>query len=324
MNSLKNILKKITFLIIIGIHVFTYADEVVKIKFPNAEILNQFTTRIPIKLIDHLIVIEAEIENRTGNFIIDTGSESLILNKVHFPEKYNINKKEYNTSGILNYIDNPIEKRLKQFNIKNFNLKNKISDVINLSHIEESKKIEVLGIIGFSILKDYEIFVDLYLNQITLTKTDKKGNKLYDKVYAEKIADSINFNLKNHMIVLQGQVMDENVSLGFDTAAEINLINKNAKRKVLKHFQPSERLNLRGASGKTIEIMAGNLYRVKLSETVYVGPMKTMLTNLNKMNTAFGTRLDGIIGYEFLKYKRTIINYKKEKLYFINYPKFKL
>jgi hypothetical protein len=38
------------------------------------------------------------------------------------------------------------------------------------------------------------------------------------------------------------------------------------------------------------------------------------------MYEVFGTQLDGILGYEFFKYKRTIINYKKEKLYFINYP----
>ena len=38
------------------------------------------------------------------------------------------------------------------------------------------------------------------------------------------------------------------------------------------------------------------------------------------MNEAFGTNLDGILGYEFFAQKRTIINYQKEKLYFINYP----
>ena len=70
--------------------------------------------------------------------------------------------------------------------------------------------------------------------------------------------------------------------------------------------------------------MAGTLIKLKLSETIFVGPMKTMLTNLTKMNNAFGTKLDGILGYEFLKRKRTIINYKKEKLYFINNPKFRL
>jgi hypothetical protein len=30
------------------------------------------------------------------------------------------------------------------------------------------------------------------------------------------------------------------------------------------------------------------------------------------MNTVFGTKLDGILGFEFFAQKRTIINYKKK------------
>lgn len=75
-----------------------------------------------------------------------------------------------------------------------------------------------------------------------------------------------------------------------------------------------------GASDKTIEVLYGNLHKLKLSKTVYFGPMKTILTNLSSMNQAFGTRLDGILGHDFFAQKRAIINYKKEKIYFIDYP----
>ena len=170
----------------------------------------------------------------------------------------------------------------------------------------------LLGIIGFSILKDYEVFIDLHLNQITLTKVDAYGNKLDKHVYLEKITDSINFNLKNHTIVLNGVINKQNLKFGLDSAAEFNQINKSTNKKALKYFYPKKRLYLVGASNKKIEVVAGKLYRLKLSETIYFGPMDTVLTNLNNMNEAFGTHLDGILGYEFFKQKRTIINYKKE------------
>jgi len=60
----------------------------------------------------------------------------------------------------------------------------------------------LLGIIGHNILKDYEVFIDLYLNQITLSKVDKHGNKYDAKVYAETISDSLDFDLKKHTIVV--------------------------------------------------------------------------------------------------------------------------
>ncbi len=301
----------------------TYANEVVThnpILFTKAEVLNKYTTRIPFKLVDHLIVVEAELMDIRGNFIIDTGSENMILNKVHFSNLYESQRSDQNTSGVLQAIDNPYHKRIKEFALNSFKLQNRTSDIINLSHIEKSKKIKLLGIIGYSILKDYEVFIDLYLNQITLTKVDKFGNKLNSNVYLEKIVDSLDFTLKNHTIVVNGTINYQKVRLGIDSAAEFNQINKSVNKNALKYFIPKKRMRLTGIGNRKIEVLAGKLHRVKLSKTTYFGPMFTVLTNLNKMNEAFGTDLDGILGYEFFAQKRTIINYQKEKLYFINYP----
>ena len=296
------------------------ADDDIGILFPKAERINEHTVRIPIKLIDHLLVIEAELLGKSGNFIIDTGSKSLILNKVHFPLDYAFLEKKEETSGVINSVDRALERKVRDFYIKNLNLKDKISDVIDLSHLEKSKKMNLLGIIGFNVLKDYEIFIDLYLNQITLSKVDNSGDKLDKKVFLEKINDSINFSLRNHAILLSGDVNGKKVSFVLDSAAEVNQINKSTSKKVLKNFIPSKRLKLTGASGKEIEVLAGKLHRVKLNDSIYFGPMFTMLTNLNQSENAFGVKIDGILGYEFFKQKRTIINYQKEKLYFVNTP----
>lgn len=288
--------------------------------FPKAEVLNKNTTRIPFKLVDHLIVIEAELFGKTGNFIIDTGSETLILNKIHFKGQNSILDVTKQTVGVLNFIDNPLEKRLREFIIKDLVIQNKFSDVIDLSPIEISKKIHLLGIIGYDILKDYEVFVDMHLNQITLSKVNAKGDKLDDSVYLETIIDSVDFKLKRHTIVLQAVVNGELLKFGLDTAAEYNQLNTDTNKEALKQFFPKRRIQLTGASGQKIEVLAGKLYRVKLTESIYFGPMQTILTNLNQMNKAFGTKLDGVLGYEFFRQQRTIINYKKEKLYFVKNP----
>ena len=233
---------------------------------------------------------------------------------------YEHQKKNQASSGVLQAIDNPYEKRVKEFALKQFKVQNKEAHVINLSHIETTKKVQILGVIGYNILKDYEIFVDLYLNQITLTKVDHLGNTLNKNVYLETIVDSLDFKLKNHTIMVAATINDQKLVFGLDTAAEFNQINKSTNKKALKYFKPTKRLLLTGASNKKVEVLAGKLHRVKLSEAIYFGPMYTILTNLSKMNEAFGTELDGILGYEFFAQKRTIINYQKKKLYFINYP----
>ncbi|WP_456442779.1 hypothetical protein [Psychroserpens sp.] len=300
---------------------FGFSKETYQVlSFPQAELLSSNTTRIPFKLVDHLIVIEAQLLNQKGNFIIDTGSESLILNKNHFKGQNSNLDQLKQTTGVIDFIDNPLEKHLREFIIKDLVIENMLSDVIDLSHIEISKKMHLLGIIGYDILKDYEIFVDMYLNQITLSKVNTKGEKLDDSVYLEKTIDSVDFKLKKHTIVIEATVDGQILKFGLDTAAEYNQLNKKINKEVLKQFFPKRRIQLIGASGKKIEVLAGKLYRVKLTESIYFGPMQTILTNLNQMNNAFGTKLDGVLGYEFFRQQRTIINYKKEKLFFVKNP----
>ncbi|WP_296385645.1 aspartyl protease family protein [Winogradskyella sp.] len=303
-----------------------FANEVIPPKakppliFTKAEILNASTTRIPFKIIDQLIVVEVEILDKEGNFIIDTGSESFILNSEHFKPTRKYREDGQQKSGIHNDIENVKERHLDLLSIKDLSLEKLNADIIDLSHIEKTKKIELLGIIGYSVLKDFEVFVDMHLNQITLTKTDRNGKRLSDKVYAETIHDSINFKLKKHTIVLNAFVGDKKVEFGLDTAAEYNQLNKDLDSEILDYFYLSKELKLTGASGKKMKVLAGKLYRVRLNDSIYFGPMKTVLTNLKKMNNAFSTNLDGILGFEFFAQKRTIINYKKKKLYFIKSP----
>lgn len=319
-------MKKLSIILILFFcGISSYANEGVYFKnklfhFTKAQRINEYTTRIPFKLVDRLIVIEGELKGKKGKFIFDTGSEKLLINKVHFSDLILHDDKTSTTTGVMDYVDNPIQKRIQNFSLKGLSLQNKTSDLIDLSHIEASKKIKILGILGYSILKDYEVFVDLHLNQITLTKTDAKGNTLGKDIYLEKIVDSISFKLKKHAILIDGYINKKKARFALDSGAEFTQINNRIHKQSIKAFYPKGRIILRGASDKKLEVIQGNLFRVQLSKTVYFGPMKTILTSFMRINEAFGSKLDGILGHDFFAQKRAIINYKKQKIYFINYP----
>jgi hypothetical protein len=312
---------KIIIVIFICLSFRLYAiDDNPPLIFFKAERINDVTTRIPFKLIDHLIVVEAALLDKIGNFIIDTGSESLILNSNYFrpTRKYREDGQEKN--GIHNSIDNVRQKHLEALSMNSLNLNQLNADIVDLSSIENLKRVTILGIIGFDVLKNFEVFIDLHLNQITLTKIDKYGNHLAEKIYAERIQDSLDFKLNRHTIIINAFVGKRKVQFGLDSAAEYNQLNETIDSKILAYFYPGKKLSLTGASGKQIQVLAGKLYRVSLKDSIYLGPMKTVLTDLKKMNSAFSSKLDGILGFEFLMQKRTIINYKKRKLYFIKSP----
>lgn len=301
-----------------GISISHPSTDVYDIQIYNAEFLSAHTVRIPLKNYGQLLIIEGNLLGKKGNFIVDTGSETLILNSNYYTANPR-SKKNNPTYGVLSSIDNPLQRRLNEFNLKGLVMRNKSSDVIDLSHIENSKKMKVLGIIGFNILKDYEIFIDLYLNQITLTKTDKEGNLMDDKVYLETIDREIPFQLKKHSIIINPTIQDKTYKFVLDTGSELNQINKRIVKKSPQSFKPQRRLKLSGASGRKIEVMVGELNGLSLDSLKLKG-MQTILTNLNYAYEAFGTRIDGVLGYEFFLDHRTIINYKKEMLYVVKHP----
>lgn len=285
----------------------------------KAEVLNENTIRIPFKLVGHLIVVEGEVFNEKGNFIIDTGSEKLILNRVHFPFKSS-RFQPTSVSGVLGEVEGLVRKKVNLFQIQNLSIENVNSDIIDLSHIEKSKNFKLLGIIGYSILKNYEVFIDLHLNQITLSKVDKRGNKLDARPFLEKIVDSVDFKLRKHTIVINALVGNKKLKFGLDSGAEFNQLNKTVNKKVLKSFVSFRRMYVMGMGNQKSEVLVGKLNDVKLKDSFDLMPMNTILINFDGMFEAYGVFLDGVLGYEFLKQKRTIINYKKKKLYFVEYP----
>jgi hypothetical protein len=50
----------------------------------------------------------------------------------------------------------------------------------------------------------------------------------------------------------------------------------------------------------------------------YSEKMNTLLTSLDEINQSFDVNVQGVLGYEFLKKRRVLINYQKRKLYFFS------
>ena len=284
--------------------------------FLQAEAVSPYTIRVPFRLAGHLIVVQAAVEGQAGNFILDTGSSDLILNDRHYSGGYA--KDNYASLGTNGQVSSVRTRKVDEMQWDSINLQKVYADLIDLNHIEQKKNIRLLGLIGYSVLKEYEILIDFQLSQITLTLTDRQGNRIDPYAYAETPVDSAGFRLKSHIAVLDGTVGGESVQFGLDSGAELNLLDKRVNRSVLDHFEISKRVLLNGMEGESVEVIAGKLYHYRLQEQ-RCSPMRTILTDMSALNRAFRTRLDGLLGYEFFSERRTIINYKKEKLYFLKW-----
>lgn len=291
------------------------------LSFPEAVVINPNTIYIPFNLAGRLIAVEARVDTFVGTFIVDTGAERLLLNKKYFgrsgpsPDASRVSAIG-NTGQVAD-----VEKRwVDTLHWDNLFFKRVQANIVDLTHIEQKKKIKLIGVLGFNVFKDFEVFLDFQLMQIILTRLDRKGFRLDSTAIWEVPYDSLDFKMAGHFIVLKGEVGGQTFKFGLDSGAELNLIDRRVKRKILDQFEIVKRVRMLGAGQNTIEVVAGNLNQVKIGNQ-FSEQMRTLLTSLSEMSFNFGIRLDGIIGYEFLSSRRTLINYKRKKLFFFAYQK---
>lgn len=289
------------------------------LSFPEAVLINPNTIYIPFKLAGRLITVEARVDTLQGNFVLDTGAERLLLNRRFFgrPGHVSASVRAMGNTGQVLDVD---EHYIDTLHWDNLYFKNVQANIMDLSHIERKKHISLIGIIGYNVFKNFEIFLDFQSMQIVLTRLDKKGYRIDSTAIWETPVDSIDFKLAKHFIVFKGRVGESNLRFGLDSGAELNLIDRRVRRKVFDQFEIVKRVRMLGAGQNTIEVVAGSLQDVHVGQQ-HSDSMRTLITSLSDMNLNFGTRLDGILGYEFLSTRRTLINYKRKKLYFFAYQR---
>jgi len=281
------------------------------ISFPQAA-ANLNTIYIPFTLVGHLMIVEAQADGRKGNFIVDTGSERLLLNKEYLPEL--LPGKPITAIGNTGILSGT-EEHVDSLYLDQLYITDLIAHVVDLNHIEIKKNTKVLGILGYNVFRQFELFIDSPNARIVLSRVDKNGKRLDPALPWEIPYDSMSFVLKKHLIVLNTMVNGVRLEMILDSGAELNLIDHKVNRKVLDHFTVIKRVNLIGAGKKQVEVLAGVLNEVKCGNQS-TKRMNTLLTSLLEINTSFGINVQGVLGYEFLSKRRTLINYQKQKIYF--------
>ena len=170
---------------------------------------------------------------------------------------------------------------------------------------------------GIHVYQDFEVFIDFQSKVIVLTRVDKKGIRIDTLAPYEVPYDSMEFELRHHLIIVDTKVNNVRLKMILDSGAELNLIDRQVNRKVMDKFTIIKRVNLLGVGNKEVEVLAGVMNEVQCGNQ-YSEKMNTLLTSLDEINQSFDVNVQGVLGYEFLKKRRVMINYQKRKLYFFN------
>ncbi|MBK8633147.1 MAG: aspartyl protease family protein [Saprospiraceae bacterium] len=274
--------------------------------------LNPSSFIVPIQIKDGLILVEATVNDQKGSLIIDTGAKTLVLNSKYFTGSDVTAEVAYGLGGAISTLARQSKVTM---DIEEINFTDLQADVISLEKIEESKKIRILGLIGYDILEGFETMFNYREGYLTLSQVDKSGEILDVLPHTTLKVDSLTFQLGNFIPVITVDVKGVTKRMGIDTGGEINLLDINRNKDIMSEFQILRTIKISGADGKERNAIAGRMYRIQVFEKFKCAGMSTLLGNLENFDAIYKTKLDGILGYEFLAPWIMSINYRKKKLY---------
>jgi len=270
----------------------------------------QESITIPLRRIGKLFVVDATVDDESGNFIFDTGSANLVLNKTYFRKYMTIDGEAAGgVTGSTGAIGHVKVKRLK---IADLGFENLMVDVTNLGHIENRRGIKILGLFGFSLLKNLEVVIDINNNVMHLYRLDRNGYRIQS---SKPVKYDVIQNIQefHNIIIVKAKVGEKTLDFCLDTGAESNVLNAFSPKKVLSTVSIQRRSGLVGVGSGQSEVLYGTMNKFTLGDRSIPG-MQAIITNLEKMSEAYGVTLDGMLGYDFFSQGEICINLARNEM----------
>ena len=262
--------------------------------------------QIPFKIENGMIFVEAEMDGKIGNFVLDTGAPAMIVNSNKRGKK--IQKAR---SVAQNFdIHSTTISSFKWANIKSNNLD---AYALDLSHLEKASNKKILGMIGFNVLKNHEILIDYEQEQLFLYPPKKN--------IIHRTADpmmTLNFELQDHLPVIEVLIGGQLYRFGLDTGAESNLIHQKYAESIPEEFVATIKMGeIQGLDQKIIPVKSATIKNTIIKGTDY-GAMPYLFMDLSHLQSDTNLAIDGLLGGPFFQKAQISINFAKRKVYIWN------
>ena len=175
--------------------------------------------------VGHLQHGAGPVDSVEGNFFFDTGAPQLLLNSRHFSRPGQA--PAIRNGGVTGAVQVLGTAKIDTFQLDNL-LKIKASaDIIDLTHLELAKKIDLVGLIGYAVFKEYEILFDYAAGLLIFIRTTAKGARFENLPRWEyQPGNSFPLSCAGHVAVVRLQFGTKTTQrFAIDSGAEQNMLN---------------------------------------------------------------------------------------------------
>lgn len=273
----------------------------------SAPLGNFDTLKIPLKRAGNLLLLEAEVDGLRGDFILDTGAPGLVLNTAYF--RQSAKKRVRQSVGVAGISNEVYQLDINRLTIKELYFEKISAELTELSHIENSKGVKILGLLGNALFEDLVMRIDLRNNSLFLYREKENKSKVTKSIASDII--QLNMSYQNHALFIPMRIENKSVNVYFDTGAEQMVLDNYLPKSIMKNVTLTKRLNLRGTGGQKLEVWSGSIAEVAL-QNLALSNVPVIITGLEDLSQAYGQAMDAIIGYPILEQGIVEINYKRK------------
>lgn len=278
---------------------------------PESEIIE-----IPFTLIGKLIAVEVILNKTKRFFLLDSGSPKTILNAKYISSNDTIDKKSVSSvKGVGGSISGMDIEKVEALDFAGIKMENQDMLTLDISHLEKSLETDtkIYGLIGYDLIKDYDILLDYENKKLTLIKPDI-FDEYNSKLWSKSKLTTIPFELTKHIPVITANIGGKDYAFGIDYGAESNLMKIELLKSMSKYLKNIETATLSGADKNSNEVTKGRIKKVMIGKKKFKR-MTTVFSDISHLNN--GYNLDGLMGYEMLSKQKTLISYKRKTLTFL-------
>lgn len=262
----------------------------------------------PFLEVSGLMFVQAEIDGRSGWFLLDSGSAGFLLNSKYFSNSPAAKGSFLSISAGIHGVEQPIGMmEIGLLSWQTLRATRVEGAIKNLADLEKPQNTPLLGAIGYEQLKDLAMVVDWGRRRVELYTTERSGaRKIEDPVPP---VTTIPFYYDLHLPVLEAHVGDRKRDFLFDSGASINLMPD--AEGLAGHFRLLEtKTSLSdGGEAKPIRAQIGVVDKIELGSMV-LGDVPVMIYAIPYLEGR------GLLGAPILTKGRVEINFRAHEMRF--------
>jgi hypothetical protein len=263
--------------------------------------------RIPFRLVEKLIVVDdVFIDGEKKSFIFDSGCPMMLFNKRVEQQSLSSAK------GVGGSISNMDIQKVNQLDWHGIRMTNQDVLVADISHLEAAAGGKIYGLIGYSLVKDYDILYDYQNKELLLIQPEE-----FAGFQRENFPDSkqikVPLEMAQHIPVVKVEINGLPLAMGIDCGATQNVIPDKYLPQLKKQLKKQESAEVIGADKNKTQMTAGLLKKMTVGGKTF---KKTATTFGSVPVPESAVKYEGLIGYEILSQQKTLISAARGEMIF--------